>query len=262
MRYRELLLQFIWWEIQEKYRRTTFGLLWMLLTPLLKLIVYTTVFSFLLGGRSVVWGMESDVNVGLMIFAGLIIFTVFAETVGSAPRLMWAHRSYVKHIPFPIEILPITIAGAGLVQAFFGAVVLLVIKYLFFGTVGWSWFYLPLVFIPLIPFTVGLSWIFSTIGVFWQDINNITQSFIQFMLFLSAIVFPLDRIISVLPSSAALLFRINPLMTIVEDTRRVTLKGMPPDWHWYIITLIGSYLFMTLGYAIFMRTKRAFSDVI
>jgi lipopolysaccharide transport system permease protein len=262
LRHHELLLQFIWWETQEKYRRTTFGIVWLLLNPFLKLIVYTTVFSFLLGGKNMVWGMESDVNVGLMIFSGLIIFNVFAETVSSAPRLMWANRSYVKHIPFPIEILPITMAGASLLQAFFGVVILLGMKYFFVGHIGWSCLYLPLVFFPLIPFTVGLSWIFSTIGVFWLDINNITQSFIQFMLFLSAIVFPLDRIIAVLPSSAALLFRINPLMTIVEDARRVTLRDLPPDWHWYIITLIGSYVFMTLGYAVFMRTKRAFSDVI
>ena len=262
LQYRELLLQFIWWEVQEKYRRTTFGLVWLLLTPLTKLVVYTTVFSYLLGGRNVVWGMDSDVNVGLMIFAGLIIFTVFAETVGSAPRLMWANRSYIKHIPFPVEILPITIAGASLFQAFLGAVVLLVMKYIFMGTLGWSCLYLPLVFIPLIPFAVGLSWLFSTIGVFWQDVNNITQSFVQFMLFMSAIVFPLDRVISVLPNRTALLFRINPLMTIVEDARRVTLKDMPPDWHWYIVTLIGSYLLMTVGYMVFMRTKRAFSDVV
>jgi len=257
-----LLLQFIWWEIQEKYRRTTFGLVWLLLTPLSRILVYTIVFSFLLGGRSVVWGMESDVNVGLMIFAGLIVFNVFSETVGMAPGLMWANRSYVKHIRFPVEILPITTAGASLLQAFLGAIVLLVVKFFSVGHIGWTCLYLPVVFMSLIPFALGLAWVFSAIGVFWQDISNITQSFIQFMLFSSAIVFPLDRIEAVLPGRTAGLLRLNPLVTIVENARRVTLHDLRPDWFWLVVTFVGSYLFMTICYAVFMRSRKDFSDVV
>ncbi len=234
----------------------------MLFTPLLRLAVYTVVFSFLLGGRSVVWGMESDAGVGLMIFAGLIVFTVFSETLGSAPRLIWSNRSYVKHIPFPIEILPVAMVGASLVQAFFGAGLLMGMTLFFMNGLSVNCLYLPLVFLPLVFFTLGLSWFFSTIGVYWQDINNITQSFIQFMLFLSAIVYPLDRFISVVPQSFVALFRVNPMMTIVEDMRRILLKAMAPDWQWYGITLAGTFLCMLVGFAVFMNAKRNFSDIV
>ncbi|MBW2369684.1 MAG: ABC transporter permease [Deltaproteobacteria bacterium] len=156
----------------ERYRGSALGILWTAVIPLLRLSVYTFVFSILLGGREAIWGLESNFEVGLMIFSGLIIFTVFSDTLGRSPRLIWLNKTYVKHLVFPIEILPVCITGAAVVHSVVGAVILLIMKLIFTGNLEWTSFYLPLVYAPLIPFTVGVSWLFATIGAFWRDMAS------------------------------------------------------------------------------------------
>ena len=260
--HRELIFQFIWWEIQENYRGAAFGLIWLVLIPLLRLAVYTIVFSFLLGGNTVVWRLSSDLEVAMMIFSGLIFFGVFSETMGQSPHLMWSYKNYVKNIKFPLDILSLSITGAAILHSFVGVSLLLIMKLVVTGELSWSIFYLPLVYLPLVFLTVGVSWIFTTIGVFWRDIAHITQNLIQLLLFLSAIVYPLDCLLKVTPEHLHWLPRLNPLTTIIEDSRRILLKGLPPDWFWFTITLSASLVFMVLSYACFMRSQRSFADII
>jgi lipopolysaccharide transport system permease protein len=88
------------------------------------------------------------------------------------------------------------------------------------------------------------------------------QSLIQMLFLLSAIVFPLDRLIHLFPDQWQWLVRLNILSSIVEDARRVALKGLSPDWFWFNLDLAASVLLMLVGYACFMRFKGQFADVV
>jgi len=48
-RYKQLLRQFVWWEVNDRYRGSALGMLWTIIVPLMRLSVYTFVFSILLG---------------------------------------------------------------------------------------------------------------------------------------------------------------------------------------------------------------------
>lgn len=261
-RHRELLRQFMWWEVNDRYRGSVLGIFWPIIVPLLRLSVYTFVFAVLLGGKKVVWGVDSNLYVGEMIFCGFMIFNVFAETIGKSCHLMWGNWTYVKNIIFPLEIISVIEVGVAVIHTLIAAAVLIVLEFLINGVFHWTVIYLPLIFIPLIFFVTGLSWILSTLGVFNRDIDNLIQSLIQILFLLSAIFFPLRTLLKLFSEHWRWIVRFNILSSIVEDARCVVLKGMPPDWFWLSINSIASLMLMLIGYACFMHYKRQFADVI
>jgi ABC-type polysaccharide/polyol phosphate export permease len=104
-RNRSLIHAFAKREVLGRYRGSALGLLWSFFNPLLMLTVYTFVFSVVFNAR---WGggSSSKVEFALVLFAGLIVFNLFAECIGRAPSLIISNPNYVKKVVFPLEILP------------------------------------------------------------------------------------------------------------------------------------------------------------
>lgn len=261
-RYKALIRQFIWWEVNDRYRGSALGMLWTIIVPLLRLAVYTLVFSILLGGKKIIWGLDSNFAVGKMIFCGFILFNVFAESVGKASRLMWINKSYVKNIVFPLEIIPVTMVGVAVVHSLIGMGVLVVLELFSSGSLYWTLLYLPLVCLPLIFFVTGISWLLAAFGVFSRDIDNLMQSLIQMLVLLSGIIFPLNRLMEMVPEQWHWALRLNIIASVVDDARRVVLEGRTPDWFWLSINLLFTMALLIVGYAWFMSRKRDFADVI
>ena len=103
---RELIVASANREVLGRYRGSVMGILWSFLNPLLMLMVYTFVFSEVFKAR---WngGSDSKTEFALVLFAGLIVFNLFAECLNRAPTLILSNANYVKKVVFPIEILQI-----------------------------------------------------------------------------------------------------------------------------------------------------------
>jgi len=255
---RELIRQFTLREVQGRYRGSYLGILWALITPLLRLIVYAFVFSTIFTRK---WaGSESGsfMDFALILFSGLIAFNVFSECTMRAPTLIVSNPNYVQKVVFPLEILPVSMLGSAVIHSLVSMGIILAGLLISSGKLHWTLFYLPLVYLPLVAFTLGVSWILASLGVFIRDIGNFIGVAIQLLFFLTPIFYPLSAV----PVAVQPLFRLNPLATIVEDFRRVVIWGLPPDWLWLGGVTLFSGLVMLAGYMWFMKIKRAFADVI
>ncbi len=257
-RHRELLWQLTRREILGRYRGSYLGVAWALLTPLASLAVYTFVFSYVFNSR---WGGATGesglAGFALILFTGIVTYNIFGESLVNSPYAVTKNPNYVTKVVFPLEILPIALVGAAVFHSFIGMAIIIV-ALLLQGSLSSTIFYLPLVYLPLIAFTAGISWAAAALGVFLRDIGHMAGVAVQLLFFLTPILYP----VSALPESMQPLIRLNPLATIVEDFRRVVLWSQPPDWDWYAVGLIGSIAVMLAGYALFMALRRAFADVI
>src|SRR5262249_6793098 len=85
-RHRAIVWQLGKREVLSRYRGSTFGFCWSVLQPLALLGLYTFVFGVVFQVR---WGLplESRGEFALVLFAGLIVYTVFSECVLRAPLL-------------------------------------------------------------------------------------------------------------------------------------------------------------------------------
>ena len=255
--YRSLTFELAKRDVLGRYRGSSFGLVWSLISPFLMLCVYTFAFGFVMKAK---WPQVAggDHHFSLILFIGLIIHGVLSECMVRAPTLITGNASYVKRVVFPLEILPWPPIYSALFQACMNFIVFIVLRLIMEGSFDWTIIFLPVVFLPLIAISLGVSWIFAALGVYLRDINQITGVLATALLFISSAMIP----VATLPPAYQRLFNLNPLTFLIDQARAVALWGQTPDWFGLGIYLVGGVVLMYLGYGWFMATKKGFADVL
>lgn len=256
-RHRELIKASTKREVLSRYRGSFLGLLWSFFTPLFMLAVFTFVFSVIFQAR---WGggSGSKTEFALLLFAGLLIFNLFAECINRAPGLILSNVNYVKKIIFPLEILPVVGLLTGLFHTFISFLVWMLAYMLFFGMPHLTVLYLPLVLLPLCFLLLGLSWALASLGVFLRDVSQIIGVITTALMFLSPIFYPA----SAFPQEFRFVLYLNPITTAVEHARIVLFWGQAPDFLMLSMYWLATLGIAWFGFAWFQKTRKGFADVL
>jgi lipopolysaccharide transport system permease protein len=251
---RYLLGQLVKRDVLLRYRGAIFGVLWIFLSPLVMLAIFAFIFGHVFQAR---WPQqESGIPFWLLLYSGLIAFNVFAETVSRAPTSVRGYPSFVKKIIFPVSILPIVPLGAALVHGGFNFLILIA-ALAWIGQLHAEILLFPLVIVPLLLLALGLSWFLAAWGVFIRDMTQIVPVFVQMLLFLSPVFYP----VSAVPEMLRPIYQYNPLSIVIETTRAI-LAGQPVAMDTWGIALISCLIAATLGYAFFQHSRDEFADVL
>lgn len=256
-RHRRLIFRLSRREIESRYRGSFFGLLWSLITPLLTLSVYSFVFSVIFKSRWSELGNKPG-GFALVLFSGLIVFGIFSECVNRAPTSVLENTEYVKRVVFPLEILPCVAMSSALFNACISTLVLLVAYPFILGAPPLTALLFPIVVLPLLLCTLGVCWILSSLGVFIRDLRHAVGIAMSMMAFLSPIFYPL----SAFPEDLRNWVYLNPLTSILEQTREVLFWGRIPNWGIWGASMLGAWIICWLGFLWFCKTRKGFADVI
>lgn len=256
-RHRGLIWQLTKRDVIGRYKGSALGLFWSFFHPLLMLAIYTFVFSTVFKVR---WssGSESKTEFALAIFIGIIAHSLLAESINRAPALILQNVSYVKKVIFPLEILPLVSMGATLFHTLISIIVWSLFYLIVNQTFHVSIMYLPLIFLPLILISLGVSWFIASLGVYLRDVGQITGVLTTILLFMAPIFYPLSR----LPERYHAFLYANPLTFTVEQSRAVLMWGQAPDWNGLAIILPISISIAWLGFIWFQKTRNGFADVL
>ncbi|MGZ3158721.1 MAG: ABC transporter permease [Burkholderiaceae bacterium] len=256
-RNRSLIKALVKREVIGRYRGSVLGILWSFFNPVFMLLVYTFVFSVVFKAR---WsgGSDSKTEFALVLFAGLMVFNLFAECVNRAPSLILANVNYVKKVVFPLEILPWVSMGSALFHGAISLIVWLVFYAILFGIPHPTVLIFPIILLPLLLMTMGLSWGLASLGVYLRDISQIIGLVTTTLMFLSPIFYP----VTALPAQYQALMLLNPLTSTIEQGRSLLVWGQMPDWQMFAIYWLAAMLFAWLGFAWFQKTRKGFADVL
>lgn len=256
-RNRSLLRASVKREVLGRYRGSVLGILWSFFNPIFMLTVYTIVFSVVFKAR---WGGggDSKVEFALVLFAGLIIFSLFAECINRAPSLVLSNVNFVKKVIYPLEILPAVVLLSAIFHSMISLAVWLLAYILFFGPPPITIIIFPLIVMPFLMFLMGLSWGLASLGVYLRDVAQLTGMATSVLLFLSPIFYP----VTALPDDYQVFLYLNPLTPVIEMAREVLYWGQSPDWK-----ILGGYWIATFvvawaGFAWFQKTRKGFADVL
>jgi lipopolysaccharide transport system permease protein len=244
-------------DVIGRYRGSVMGLLWSFFNPLLMLAVYTFVFGVVFQAS---WteGSESKVEFALVLFAGMLVFSLFSECLSRAPGLILGNVNYVKKVVFPLEILPVVVLGSAFFHFLVGLVVWLIFYLLFFGIPSPTILQLPLLILPLILMTLGFSWFLASLGVYLRDVGQIIGVVITVLMFLSPIFYPIDR----WPEALRPFMHISPLTFVVEQARSTMIWGKSIDGVAWLIYMAISTFVTWFGFVWFQKTRKGFADVL
>jgi len=244
-------------DIIGRYHGSLLGVIRSLVYPLFMLAIYSFVFGGIFNFR---WeaGSSSLLEFSLILFIGMMIFNLFSECISRSPGVMLAHGSYVKKTVFPLEVLPVVLLAGALFQFLLNLCVWLLFYVLFFQHPHLTALLLPLVILPLLLFTLGVSWVVASLGTYLRDIGHRVGGLVTALLFLSPIFYP----VTALPERFQTLMYLNPLAQVIENARWILIVGRLPGLGSWCLSLLVSGVVAWLGLAFFQRTRGGFADAL
>ena len=136
--------------------------------------------------------------------------------------------------------------------------VLLTFSLIINGSIPITALWLPVVLAPYVIFLVGCLWLFSALGVYLSDIQQLMGVMTTALLFLSPVFYP----ISALPEILRGWIYLNPLTLIMEQSREVLLWGHSPDFKLLFLYSIVALAISIFGFVLFQKSRRGFADVL
>ena len=256
--HRELIVQLARKDVIGRYKGSLLGLAWSFLSPLFVLGVYTLFFTEVFHVR---WATMEGGNRGqyaTALFAGLIIYTVFADCITRGTQLVTSNANYVTKVIFPLDILPWISSLTAIYHALASLVVLAAFSLIFTGHIASTFLLFPVVFFPLMLLSTAAGWLLASLGVYARDVGQMTTLITLAVLYTSPVFFPLDHVSTGMRSVMLL----NPLTFLIEQARKVLLWNQLPDVLGLAIYTAWCLLACWLAYVWFQRTRGGFIDVL
>lgn len=249
-RYTELVKTMTIKEFKLRYRNSVLGFLWSLLNPLAMMVILTLVFSTLLRG-----GIE---NFPVFILPALLVWRFFSIGTSMALWSVIGNASLVTNVYFPRWLLVLSSNLANLVGSTLEFLALLPLLFALGMKVSWLAAFLPAILIIEFVLIAGASLPLAALNVYYRDINQIWEIALQAGFFLCPIIYSA----SLIPSSYALLYSLNPMTRIIESVRKIFYYGALPAAYDLMVPLLSGLVLMMFGYAIFIKLEPRFAEEI
>ncbi|MBL7177922.1 MAG: ABC transporter permease [Desulfobacteraceae bacterium] len=242
-------------EIRGRFAGSIGGFVWSLVTPLANLLIYIFVFSVVLKIRLKPMETGTD-SFAIFFLAGMLPWLAFSEALNSSTDLFVGRANLITKVAFPLELLPLT----GVIVPFFlnGLGFVMYLGYLILkGYAHFGWFWLPVVIVVHMVFTLGLIILVSSLSVFLRDIKQFIGVALSLWFFLTPIIYPL----SMVPEKFRWMIKFNPMYPFIELYHQVLLQHTI-SWGMLGCTMSLATLFLVGGVLFFERAKYGFADVL
>ena len=196
----------------------------------------------------------------MVFFCGLTPWLFFSETLGASTQAIAGNPHLFKKVLFPTEILPLVNVTAGLISHAVMLIILMLVL-LVYGILP-ALYNLQFVYytFALCAFTLGLSWFFSALNVFYRDVREILTVILNVWFWLTPIVWPLD----ILPEKYHVWLKLNPLYYVIQGYRNSFVYHVPfwADWVGAVCFWSMCMVFLFLGAFVFRPLKPDFPEVL
>ncbi|MBU3584131.1 ABC transporter permease [Polynucleobacter sp. 15G-AUS-farblos] len=246
-KYRAFIVGSVKREFQSKYRNSLLGIAWPIIQPLAMILVYTVIFSQIM--RAKLPGIDSTFAYSIYLCIGIITWSLFSEITTKAQSVFIDNGNLLKKLSFPRICLPVIVILNALLN--FGIIFLLFTLFLIItGTFPGMIFFacIPLLILQ-IAFAIGLGITLGVLNVFFRDIGQFYNIFLQFWFWLTPIVYSAN----ILPESIRPFMALNPLFALTESYQNIFTKGIEPNWSSLWPLVLVTIIFNYLGFALFRK---------
>ena len=233
---RFLLLELIRRDFIKKYKRTSLGILWSALSPLLLLITMDLIFGTFFG--------RNMPHYTIYLFCGLLLFNYFSSSTRAAMSVLYNNAGIYSKVPVPKTFFLISNAAAN----FINFLVSLLVFFIFVAVDGIPftarlfWLVYPIVCLYFINFGIGMF--LSTVYIFFRDINYLWPIICRIIMYSSAIFYD----VSILPGIIRRALSCNPLYMCIDYFRQLVIHSTVPTPEYHIVLGIMSAFCLVFGF--------------
>lgn len=252
---RELLYFFTWRNFKVRYKQTVIGAGWAVFRPLILMVVFTLAFNRV---GSIDSGAE-NIPYPIFAYAGLMYWSYFSQTVNQVGDSLLSYQNIITKVYFPRLMVPIATTVTGLIDFFFSLIVYLVLA-LYYGIQPSLLAVLMLG--PLLLLTsltiLGIGVFMAALNVKYRDVKQALPFFIQALLFLTPVIYPVERV----PDNLQWILFLNPITGVV-DTAQATMLGLRDvQWDLLGISVASCLVILAIGLNYFKLREREIDDII
>ena len=245
-RFQPLLYELVARDVKIKYRKSTLGILWSVLNPLLMMTVLSVVFSNL-------FRFNVD-KYSLYILCGQTVFNFFNEATNNSMMAIIGNAPLIKKVYIPKYLFVLSKVASSIINllAQFCALILVMFCSRIQMHVTMFFVFLPLIFLVLI--SLGVSLILATIAVRFRDIIHLYSVFTTALLYMMPVIYPLN----ILPAKILFVVKLNPLTNILTMFRDVLLYNTLPTLSGCLVACVECLAFLGIGLYVFYKQQDTF----
>lgn len=255
---RALLSELVRTDFKLRYQGSVLGYAWSLLRPLLLfLILYIVFVKFLKLGAGVP-------HFPVYLLLGIVIWNFFNEMTVQSLGSIVGRGDLIRKIRIPRWMIVFSSSISALINFFLNLIVVAFFMIINHVDISGTILLLPLLFLEVYLFSLGLSLFLSAMFVKFRDINYIWEVILQAGFYLTPILYPLSRITNLTLQKIIL---INPLAQTIQDARyvAVTKQAITPyslfEGGWYkFIPFVIVIVVLVGGLAYFRRESKYFAE--
>lgn len=221
-----LLLTFTRQDLVDRYSSSVLGGVWTLINPLVLILIYTLIFSKIMGARLSDLGVEfSEYGYSIYLVPAVLAWSAFGNTLTRVTTVFQDKAGLIGKVSLSLRTLPLYILLSEtvvfLISMSLFAIFLLLIGY----PLSWMWLLLIPVYLvqQLLAYSLGFG--AAVLGVFVRDVVELVRITVQLWFWLTPIVYVLD----ILPEETQGLLAWNPMTHFVTAFREVILYARVPD---------------------------------
>jgi ABC-2 type transport system permease protein len=245
-RYRELIWALALKELKIRYKRSVLGFLWALLNPMLLMVVLTVVFSTIMP-------VKMD-HYAVFLLSVLLPWTFFSQSLAYAAESIVGNGDLIKKVKVAKLVFPVAAVVSNMINLLLSLIPLVIIVLVMRHPFHLTWIYLPVPLVALTLFTLGATFFFAAVNVYYRDVSHILQILLQILFYVTPIIYSLDFF----PQRYRIFFKLNPLQYFFNGFRLSVYYGLLPTWYSVVASFVLGFGALYLGFRVFRNKQDEF----
>jgi lipopolysaccharide transport system permease protein len=254
VRHWDLLWQMVATDLRGRYVGSSLGVFWSVIHPLIMIVIYTLVFSRVIGAR--LPGNADAYGYGIYLCAALLPWSGFLEVVQRSTTIFVDNANLVRKVAFPKVVLyGFVLVSAAVNLALALGVFLVVLLLLGHSLQPTLLLWLPFIALQLL-FALGVGMVLSVLHVFLRDTAQLVAVGLNVLFWLTPVIY----VETILPEWIRRFELFNPLYLFSKTHHELVLDGTLPGPLRTFGLLALTFLMLAIGTAVYRRFRADILD--
>lgn len=232
---------FAWGDLKTRYRRSTLGPLWLVLST-----------SIGVTGLGYVWATLLNMQIEQfvpMLTVGLVVWQLVSACISESSDVFYKQAKVIRNLKVPLLLFPLQLLMKHALYFGHNLIVVFAVFLIFQLPVNWA----QLMAIPgLLIVLANMLWVITLIGIIasrFRDVQSFIASVMPLLFFLSPVLYKPNNL--GLKSQLLWLNPLTYLITLIRDP----LQGHVPPLFVYLVSLVLLFLGTTITWWLMMKKR-------
>ena len=258
--HRELALMLAWREILVRYKQSVLGAAWAIVQPLATMVVFTILFSLLLGRGNL--PTAEGVPYTISTYCALLPWQLFAQSVSRASMSIVSNQGLISKVYFPRLIIPLAPVLAALADFGIAFVVLIGMMVWYHIVPGPAVLLLPAFVLLAVAAALGAALLLAAVNTLYRDVQYVVPFLVQILMYLTPVLYAAESVLKKQPEWVKLVYFLNPMTGVVEGFRWALLGAAAPSPYVLSGSVVAVFALLVGSMYYFKRIERQFADVV